>query len=281
MARSRRPATSPRTGAARAYVEERRGRVVRPPGSHAGTRSGHRSSNLPGRCTGDLTHGVEGEGMSGGDGHPGCDGDGHAKSSAGATAAAAQTHLVRGGGVDDVNVGRAHGRAPPAGCRMALSRRAASGRSALAASAGSRTLHRPPTTSGRTAGPDARELATRGARRPSLAWTCSTTSPPRPVAVTASCSRLASESGRLEWRSDAPAPDELGASVTRSRGLPLRPSDAGAGNEPVGALGVRPERAGAAYGRRRSHPWKAAASRFAALRLVRCCSDSSTATLAP
>jgi hypothetical protein len=58
--------------------------------------------------------------MSGGDGHPGCDGDGHAKSSAGATAAAAQTHLVRGGGLDDVNVGRAHGRDPPAGCRMAL-----------------------------------------------------------------------------------------------------------------------------------------------------------------
>src|SRR5687768_4789167 len=45
-----------------------------------------------------------------------------AKSLAGATAAAAQTHLVRGGGVDEVDVGRAHGRHTLAACRPAPSR---------------------------------------------------------------------------------------------------------------------------------------------------------------
>jgi hypothetical protein len=40
----------------------------------------------------------------------------------------------------------------------------------------------------------------------------------------------------------ATALDELGASAAGSRGLSLRPGDAEAGNEPVGALGRRPER---------------------------------------
>jgi hypothetical protein len=46
----------------------------------------------------------------------------------------------------------------------------------------------------------------------------------------------------------------LGASATRSRGLSLRPGDAEAGNERVGALGRRPLRACGGPGLRRPHP---------------------------
>jgi hypothetical protein len=54
-----------------------------------------------------------------------------AKSLGGATSAAAQTHGVSGGGVDDVDVGRAHSRNTPASCRMPLSRCPASSSSGL------------------------------------------------------------------------------------------------------------------------------------------------------
>ena len=60
------------------------------------------------------------------------------------------------------------------------------------------------------------------------------------------------EANVAELRRRTPAADELGASSTRSRGLPLRPGDAEAGDEPVGALGVRPEQASQASEWRRS-----------------------------
>jgi hypothetical protein len=62
----------------------------------------------------------------------------------------------------------------------------------------------------------------------------------------------------------------------RHAALPLRPGEAAVPNASAETIGPRPERACAAYGRRRPHPWKGAASKVRARRVGHC-SDSSLA----
>jgi hypothetical protein len=89
-----------------------------------GPRFGHQiESKASGRCTGGISRTVGREkARAAAAGRRGVMVTVTAKSSGDATSASAQSRAVGSGRVDDVDVGRAHGRNTPAACRMPLSR---------------------------------------------------------------------------------------------------------------------------------------------------------------